>query len=70
MNGKLYKRFADALLAFAPDFPMDTDGIIWFVRTQGLERFFLIANCYDPGISEIMERLIVPGERGVPHGER
>ena len=70
MNGKLYKRFADALLAFAPEFPMNAAGIIWFVRTQGLERFFLIADCYDPEISEIMQRLIVPGKRGVLHGER
>ena len=39
MDGKIYERFADALLELEPDLQMSKDEIITVIKFHGLEHF-------------------------------
>ena len=69
MKNNTYKQFASALLAIAPDFPMDAAEIEAYIRANGFQRFSNIMDSYDPGISEVANLLSVFCRGGAPNGE-
>ena len=64
-----YKKFADILLFLSPGFPLDSAGVVYHIKTKGLDSFNDIANEYDPGILESVELLIKFGKGGKPNAK-
>jgi len=62
LNKDIYKRFAAAFLAIAPNFPLDAAEIETLVKTRGLDGFALIADGYGVEILEIADLLTSCGE--------
>ena len=69
MNDHLNKQLAKALLALAPGFPMDADGIADHIKKQGFDSFIAIADSYDPGLSGAVGLLSACGKEGKQHGD-
>jgi len=69
MNNNTYKQFAGALLAVAPDFPLDAAEIEAYIRANGFQRFSNIMDSYDPWISEVTNLLSIFSRGGAPNGE-
>ena len=65
-----YKQFAESLLSLAPGFPMDAAGIEKHIKNKGFDSFISITGSYDPGISEIVELMILHGGGGEAYGKR
>ena len=53
-----YKQFADILLFLSPSFPLDSAGVVYHIKTQGIDSFNAIADEHDPGLLESVELLI------------
>ena len=66
MDSKIYERFANAIVALAPDLPMSENEIQAIVKTHGLEHLYKRLNNqakeYIEAV-EIIERLESPGEQ-------
>ena len=69
LNNTTYKQFASAMLAIAPDFPMDAAEIEAHLKANGFSWLSKIMDSHDTELSEVMRLLSVLSRGGASRGE-
>ena len=70
MNDYILIQFADTLLYLAPGFPLDAAGVVWLIKTKGIDSMTKIADNYDPELLESVDLLINLGKGVKLDGKR